>query len=246
MPIDFSKYNSDKITPTKWEPPVPERTMKYNSAKLALSTRSYPEYLMAAYALLESQYNKQASSLSELLHLVLCDYLNQNMQEIGAIPSPDVSLDFLIKQGWISADNKENQAPLSKIRKMSTEAEARALEGDENLATQYNYWKDRDPEKAESIMQQIVEGASEELSKPITEEERSEAGVKSDPSQGIDLDPSQGFYEPPTPKKPKTEDRELTKEELQQQAEARDRAEQEKMKAFLEDLKQEGKEEQNN
>jgi len=168
MSIDFNKYTAQqKVEQKEWKPPTSETLMDERSGKLALSTRCYPEYILAAYAFLQEHRNADADSLSNLIYKIICDYINQNMDQIGSLPDAETALDFMIMEGWISTENKENILPIGKIRQKQEELQAKMAEGSASLKEQWEFWKDRDPEKAEEIMEKMTE----ELGRQLSEDE---------------------------------------------------------------------------
>ena len=151
--IDYNKFMRDtKENYQRWQPPVPEEVLRNESAKIPVSTRVYPEIILALYAYFEQVHNIQASSLSELIYMACAETLNLN--EITELPPPETAVQFMIGKGFLTLDNKEAQGPLSKLFHKATQAEQKAYEHG-TLEEQAKYWKHRDPEKYESIMKQI-------------------------------------------------------------------------------------------
>lgn len=172
MAIDFSKYSAGTIKKIeKWEPPISELEQQDKSSKLALSSRCYPEYLLAAYAhLTETHAGLDIDSISNLVYTIICQYINDNREEIGELPDPETAIEFLISRGWTSADNAENFKRIAQIQDKQQRLQERVDSGKATDKERYTYWKHRDPEKAEAILermtQQVVQDLNSEDSPP--------------------------------------------------------------------------------
>lgn len=203
MSYDF--LNSDKISTDKsFQPPEPEFRLKQHSSKLPVSSRMFPEWAVACYAILKEKYPKlNISSMSELLALTAQDYINENFKLVNEqLPPTEDALDFLIKAGFINPQSKRQFKHISQANQKVSEYEAEAISSD-SLKDKYEYWKNRDPEKAEEIMEKMTEEfiaglepdeesqESEDIS--TKKQDSSEESVVDDNRSGYDREPEDGI-----------------------------------------------------
>lgn len=175
--LDYSKYSSQTpAKPTRWTPPIPESTMRYRSSKIPASTRIYPEYLLAAYAYLEQKHGLQPTSLSELIGFALSEMLNLAGLTPPDIPDPATALEFLASQGFHTADYKSARGSHAQISRKADELE-QAAHKNPLSAEALEYWKLRDPEKYEELLQ-LWEARLAELADDFDLEEVSEQASK--------------------------------------------------------------------
>lgn len=168
---DFLK-DSNSFTP-----PEPEFRLKQFSEKLVFSTRMYPDWVTAALAIFKKKYpDSPIDNSSKLLQLIIQDYIKQNYQLIGEnLPPTDEAINILIRKGFVNPDSKSQFRKLSKANQKSTEYEAEALSSG-SLKQQYEYYKNRDPEKAEEIMQRM----QEELLADLEQDEEEDSSEQQD------------------------------------------------------------------
>lgn len=173
--IDFSKYSMQETLRKKehtWKPPVPEATMRTKSRKIAVSTRVYPDYLLALYAYFEQVHGITPTSLSELLSLVISELINVRRGQISEIPPADMAIDHFISLGFMNPESRENQKAIFTAHHMA-QAKEHALSQGASLKEQYDYWKVRDPEQAEQILEEMSKQATTSLDKKPSEDTNS-------------------------------------------------------------------------
>lgn len=186
MSYDF--LNSDKITTNKsFQPPEPEFRLKQYSSKLPVSSRLFPEWAVAVYGVLKTKYpNITISSMSELIALTLQDYINDNYKLVDEqLPPTEDSLDFLIKAGFINPQSKRQFKHISQANQKVSEYEAEAMSSG-SLKQKYEYYKNRDPDKAEEIMEKMVQEFSEGMGQPAEEKQETTTGNPSQESLAQD------------------------------------------------------------
>lgn len=233
-----------------FKPRVSEKSLSMHSAKLVFSTRLFPEWVAASYGVLRSRYpSLYPSSASELIQLVMQDYIDNALDEIGGhYPTTEQSLQFLVEQGFVNADSNRQFQRMTKVN-ANLENHHHKMESATSDGEKFKYLRDRDPEKAEELLEDFIERGLKDLEEnPIDNEPQEtdwEALREASKNEKVWKGHENRLPEdPPKPAKPesKTEpSAEPTPEELQQQAEERDRAEQEKMKQFMAEMKQEPK-----
>lgn len=167
--LDYLNASQDQF-----EPPENENSLRQHSEKLVFSSRLFPEWIVAAYGIFRKKYpGTPIESASKLLQYIVQDYINMGFTSIGSrLPPTEDSIDFLIRQGYVNADSRSQFTKLSKASAKSVKFEEQAMSTD-NLATQYKYWKDRDPEKAEAILNEMTQQVARDLSeKPQVDEKQ--------------------------------------------------------------------------
>jgi len=155
----MSNNNYDFLTDNNaFQAPEPEYRLNQQSEKLVFSTRLFPEWVTAAFAIFKKKYSDTPiDTSSKMLQLIIQDYIKQNYQLVGErLPATEEAIDLLIKGGLVNPDSKSQFRKLSKASQKATEYEAEAL-GSDSLKKKYEYWKSRDPEKAEEIMKKMQE-----------------------------------------------------------------------------------------
>lgn len=184
MSIDYSKYSAEaEFSKEKWKPPISESVINERSNKLAMSTRCYPEYMLAAFAYLEEERGATINSMSDLIYKIICDYINTNRDEIGNLPDAETALDFLLMKKWITPENAENLLPIGKIREKQSQQQARIDSGQASLKERYEYWKDRDPEKAEELMDKMLQQFQEHLTEGDKKDSQEQVSNRTDPQE---------------------------------------------------------------
>ncbi len=146
------------IGESKFQPPKRESQLQQHSEKLVFSTRLFPEWLAAALGIFKQKYNQEPlPSASKAIQLIVQDYILDNYNRIdNSLPPTEPSMEFLIKQGFVNPDNKVQFRKMSKASHQAEKYQEQMMSSD-NLRDQYVYWKDRDPEKANEIMQQMAD-----------------------------------------------------------------------------------------
>jgi len=186
------------LTPrSQFNPPVPEASLKQHSAKLIFSTRLFPEWMTAAYGVLHQRFpGLPVTSASELLALVLQDYISQNFSEIGnTLPTTQQALDFLLQNQFVNPDSKRQ---FEHLKKASYRAESYKAQLSENATDKelYEFYKTRDPQKAEEILQEMVTAV--------------ERGLKEAPAQEMSLRERLGLPKEPEDEEVVTDNRDRT------------------------------------
>lgn len=193
MGYDF--LNSDKISTDKsFQPPEPEFRLKQHSSKLPVSSRVFPEWAVACYGVLKEKYPQlKISSMSELIALTMQDYIMDNYKLVDEqLPPTEDALDFLITAGYINPDNKRQFQSLSKANQKVNEYEAEAMSTD-SLKKRYEYLKNRDPEKAEEVMEKMQEEFLAGLEQDESQEEEQETKAQDSPEEAVVSDNRSGI-----------------------------------------------------
>lgn len=174
MSYDF--LNSSDIKDKQFEPPEPEFRLKQHSSKLPVSSRLFPEWAVAAFAILKDKYPKLTiSSMSELIALSMQDYIKQNYNMVdGQLPPTEDAINFLLNAGFVNPDNKRQFKHISRANQRVNEYEVEKA-GSNSLKDQYEYYKNRDPEKAEKIMQKMTDQVTQELAEDKDESSTSKS-----------------------------------------------------------------------
>lgn len=194
MSYDF--LNSSDIKDKQFEPPEPEFRLKQHSSKLPVSSRLFPEWAVAAFAILKDKYPKLTiSSMSELIALSMQDYIKQNYNMVdGQLPPTEDAIDFLLNSGFINPNSKRQFKHIAQANQKVNEYEVEKASSD-NLKDQYEYYKNRDPEKAEEIMNKMTKQVTQELAEePEPEEEKDYSSDKSE--QVVDDHQNSGIATP--------------------------------------------------
>lgn len=178
----------------KFQPPVPEQSLLQHSEKLVASTRMFPEWLAAAYGILRQKYpTENISTLSQLLQLITQDYIKQNYGMIdNSLPPTEHSVDFLIRNGFINPDSRTQFKRISRASDKSVKYEEQMMSSTEPR-DQYLYWKDRDPEKAEAILEQMTADAVDYLFREDTDSEPEQPDSKNQPEDNSPVIEPKGF-----------------------------------------------------
>lgn len=180
-----------------FNPPEPEYRLRQFSEKLVFSMRAFPEWMAAIYGVFNKKYEGvPIDTASKLLQLIIQDYIKQNYQLLGEqLPPTEESIDFLIRKGFVNPDSKSQFRKLSKASQKATEYEAEALSSG-SLKQQYEYYKNRDPEKAEQIMEQMTEELVAGMQQPDEQEEDRETARKDSSNEEVIQENRSGFAEP--------------------------------------------------
>lgn len=168
----YDKYLKENSSAKNFKPPEQESLLRQRSAKLSCSTRLFPEWTFAIYAIFKDKYPEvPISSQSELIALIAQDYIMDNFGRIqGVLPGTEPSINFLLQKGFINPDSKSQLRNLSKAEYKAQQAEER-VGRTSNLKEKYDYWKTRDPEKAEAYLERMAEQVAQTLGEEPQEQE---------------------------------------------------------------------------